>query len=234
MQPNNQLNLNETKDRNWHMQSILLLNPIDAKEKLLKENVVEEVVAAIVALGTKQPALMSALVQCACSSHTARAIAQSYSIHPSTLTYYSRVVGLPKRRRGRHPRLQPTSKHQQILDSVKTYGITATARQIGVSKQWVFYVVKKWLPGLKGPQKPSKVVSKSARKRGPRRTVIVSFRLSIGEWNQLLTSKVIGEQNNLSGRQKARAILLHQIGQASTLDKVSKQGFEDTISNASF
>ena len=214
------------------MEGIVLLNSIEAKEKLLKENLAEEVVAAIVALG-KKPALMSALVESVCSNNTAKAIAQRYSIHPSTLSHCSRVVGLPKRRRGRRPNFEPTSKHQRILDLVKANGITATARRIGVSKQRVFYVVKKWAPGLKGPQKPSKVVSQSPRKRGPRRTVIVSFRLSIVEWNQLLASKIIAEQQNLSGRQKARAILLLHIGQASTLDKVSKQGFEDTVPNAS-
>jgi hypothetical protein len=77
----------------------------------------------------------------------------------------------------------------------------------------ISYVVKKWAPGLKGPQKPSKVVSKSPRNRGPRRAVVVSFRLSIVEWNQLLASKIIGDEQNLSGRQKARAILLRHIGQ---------------------
>lgn len=211
---------------------IVLLNPIEAKEKLRKANVAAEVIAAIVALGAKQPGLMSAQVECACSNDTAKAIAQRYSIPASTLSYCCRAVGLPKRRRGRRPNSQPTSKNQRILDLVKANGVTATARRMGVSKQRVSYVVKTWEPGLKGPQKQSKVVSPFPREHGPRRTVIITFRLSIVEWNQLLASKVIGEQQNLSGRQKARAILLHHIGQASTLDKVSKQGFEDTASNA--
>lgn len=214
------------------MEGIVLLNPIDAKEKLLKENLSEEIVAAIVALGPKQPALMSALVECVCSDDTAQAIAQRYCIHPSMLSHCSRAVGLPKRRRGRRPLPEPTLEHLRILDLVRTNGVAETARHVGVSKQRICYVVKQWAPGLKGPSKSSKIVNPPPRKRGPRRTVIVSFRLSMGEWNQLLALEITAGQQNLSGRQKARAILLYHIGQASAVGKLPAQGIEDTVSNA--
>jgi hypothetical protein len=210
MQQNNQVNRYETKDCNCHMEGIVLLRRMDAKEKLLKKNVAEGVASAIVALGVKEPALMSALVECVCSNDTAMAIAQRYCIHPSTLSHYSKVVGLPKRRRGRRPNSQPTSMHQKILDLAKTHGLAGTARRIGVSKQWISYVVKKWGPGLKGPREPVEIVTPSPRKHGPR-TVIVSFRLSDEEWQQLVSAKPKLASQKWSPGNHARAMVLEQI-----------------------
>lgn len=208
-----------------HTNDIVLLNPLEAKEKLLNHNTLGQVVDAIVALGAKEPALMTALVECVCSGDTAQAVARRYCIHPSMLSHCRRAVGLPMRRRGRRPLPQPTSEHQRILELVKSNGISGTARCVGLSKQWICYVVKKWAPGLKGPQKTKKIVNEP-RKRGPRRTVIISFRVSVGEWNQLLSSKNIADQTKLSGRQKARAILLHYLQQASSVNEVQKQALK--------
>ena len=139
------------------------------------------------------------------------------------LSHCSKAVGLPMRQRGRRALNGPTLEHQRILALVKTEGISGTARQVGVSKQWICYVVKKWAPGLKGPPRPSKASKASPRIRRPRRTVIVSFRLSNDEWNLLLSSNFITVKHNMSGRQKARAILLHHIGQASTVNEVPEE-----------
>ncbi|MFZ1073693.1 MAG: hypothetical protein WAO21_09700 [Verrucomicrobiia bacterium] len=76
---------------------IVLHNARDAKEKLAVAKATEEVVAAIMALGQKRPALGSALVDCICSNAAAKAIAHKYLIHPSVLSYWSRRLGLPDR-----------------------------------------------------------------------------------------------------------------------------------------
>ena len=75
----------------------MLHNARDAKEKLAVAKATEEVVAAIMALGQKRPALGSALVDCICSNAAAKAIAHKYLIHPSVLSYWSRRLGLPDR-----------------------------------------------------------------------------------------------------------------------------------------
>src|SRR5437016_5067400 len=114
------------------------------------------------------------------------------------LSHCSKAVGLPMRQRGRRALIEPTLEHQRILDLVKAQGIAGTARRVGVSKQWVCYLVKKWAPGLKRPPRPSKAVNASPLIRRPRRTVIVSFRLSNDEWNLLLSSNTIAMERNMS------------------------------------
>jgi hypothetical protein len=172
---------------------------------------------------------MTALVDSVCCGNdTAKAIAEKYGLHPSFLSNCRRAVGLPKCQRGRRALIHPTLEHQRILDLVRTDGISGTARKVGLSKQRVFSLVKRWTPGLKGLRPPSKTVSSPRRNHSPRRMVVVSFRLSSDEWNQLLTLRTVAGGQNMSGCQVARAILLHHISQRTTMDQEGqKQGCED-------
>jgi hypothetical protein len=191
---------------------IVLHNALDAKEKMVNAKATEEVVAAIMALGPKKPALMLALVDCICSDHTAKAIADRHSIHQSVLSYWSQRLGLPKRRRGRRVLLRPTLEHQRILKLVGEHGIAKTARRVGVSKQRIFQIVCRWAPQLSRRPTFVKAVTLPPRQRRPPRKIVVSFRISTDEWQRLLAATPISGESGMSGCHKARAIVLHHIG----------------------
>ena len=138
---------------------IVLRDPREANAKLVTAKAEDEVVAAIMALATTKPVLMSALVDCVCTDDTAKAISNRYSLHQSTLSYWNRQVGLPKRRRGRRALLQPTAEHKQILELVRNHGISGAARRASISKQRVSQIVCRWAPELKGRRRATKSVA---------------------------------------------------------------------------
>jgi transposase len=194
--------------------AIVLHDAEDAKEKLFDAKVAEEKVIAIIAIGRKKPALMCALVDSVCTDDTEKAIAKRYSVHQSTLSYWGRKVGLPRRRRGRRSLLQPTSEHKRILDLVHNYGISEAARRAGISKQRISQIVCRWAPELKGRRRARKIVARPRPKRRSPRNIIVSFRISTDEWQRLLATEPTLEEAGLSGFGKARAIVLEHLAPA--------------------
>jgi len=182
----------------------------DAKTKLANAKVARELVVAMMAVGPKKPALKSALVDWVCSEDTGKTIARRHSIHQSLLSYWSKRLGLPMRRRGRRSLPHPTAEHRRILELVRMHGVTHAATRAGVSKQRVFHIICRWAPQLKGRRRALTVSTPPKRKR-PRRNVVVSFRISADEWQQLLAAAPISGDANLSGFKKARAIVLKAI-----------------------
>jgi hypothetical protein len=199
--------------------AIVLHDGADAKAKLANARVADEVVAAIMALERKRPALMSALVDCVCTDDTAKAIARRYSIHPSVLSYWTTGVGLPKRERGRPALLEPTLEHERILELVRKHGVAETARRVGVSKQRIHHVVCRWEPRLKGRR--SRLKAQATPKREPRvlRNIVVSFRISTAEWHRLLATHPTADEKRSSGFGKARAIVLNYLGPSRVSSK---------------
>jgi transposase-like protein len=158
----------------------------DAKAKLVNARVKHEVLAAIMELAPKKPALISALIDCACSAETATEVARRHSLHKSVLSYWSRQLGLPKRRRGRRAFLRPTPELQRILELVREHGVVETARRIGVSKQRVSQIAQRWKDYL--PVRALRVQApvggdrgKEIAKRKEPRIRVISFRLSLTE-----------------------------------------------------
>ena len=191
--------------------NIVLHDAPNANANLMNAKATKEVVTAITALGLKKPALMPALVDCACSDDTAKAIAHRYSIHESVISYWSRRLGLPKRRRGRRALLHPTPEHKKILELVRLHGVAQTARRVGASKQRVYQLVCRWEPELRGHRTAVKVTTVARRKRRPARKIVVSFRLSNNVWKLLSAATPIAGEPRLSGPRKARAIVMNFI-----------------------
>ena len=190
---------------------ILTYEPHEARRKLAIAIVSNRLLTAIIALGTKKPEIMSALVDRACSEDTSRAIARRYSVHESTLSCWTKRIGLPKRRRGRPVLKEPTAEHLRILDLVRMYGGAEAARRCGVSRQWVSRIVCEWAPQLGGRRRTAKVTTVRPTVRRPRRNLVISFRMSATEWKRLLVARVTDTDSNLSGANKARAIVLNHI-----------------------
>lgn len=190
---------------------ILTYEPHEARRKLAIAMVSDRLVAAIIALGTKKPELMSALMDRACSDDTSRAIAQRYSVHESTLSCWTKRIGLPMRRRGRPVLKEPTAEHLRILELVRMYGGAEAARRIGVSRQWVSRIVCEWEPQLGGRRRTAKATTVRPHERRPRWNLVISFRMSAIEWDRLLAAQVTDGDSKLSGPSKARAIVLNHI-----------------------
>jgi hypothetical protein len=207
-----QLNSSHCRDpQSYDDVGIVLHDALDAKEKLANANVAEPVITAIMALGSKKPRLVSALIDYVCSSDTAGEIAHRYAFHKSLLSYWSRRVGLPLRQRGRRNLLVPTPKHLRILEIVRAHGRAEAARQVGLSRQRVHQIVCEWAPELKGRRLCGNLVPLPRPKRCPARKIIVSFRLSTDEWQLLQTSRSATSELSMSGFEKARAIVLNHL-----------------------
>src|SRR2546428_95313 len=187
---------------------IVLHDTLHAKAKLANANATEAVITAIMALGSKKPALMSAIVDCVCSDDTATEIAHRYSIHASVLSYWSRRFGLPLRRRGRRALRHPAPAHLHLIELVRAHGVSEAARRTGISKQRASQIVGRWAPELKGQRKHRNAKPLPRRKRHSLRSIVVSVRISADEYQRLLAAKPTVAEAGLSGFGKARAIVL--------------------------
>jgi hypothetical protein len=190
---------------------IVLYNLEEAKAKLANAKAPVEIAAAILALVTSRPTIMSVLTDLVCSDATAKAVADRYVLAPSAVHYWAKRVGLPERQRGRRPSMKPSPKLQRILDMVRSDGIAATARRVGISRQRVFQIVCRWEPQLKGRRIKSKFVKLQQPARRPRRDIVVSFRISTDDWRKLLVTQCESDRQQMSGFAKARAIVLSHL-----------------------
>jgi len=186
----------------------LLQGPDFAKPNPLLNLEVQKMVDAIMALAPRYSSMKSALKDYVLSDKPLIQIASEHSYTPPALTYWARKLGLPERPRGRPLLLEPTEDHKRIIALVRQHGIAETAQREGVSKQWVSQIVKRWAPELKRKRIGRKIVPLPRRMRRPARKIVVSFRLSAAEWQLLLSSLPSANKENLSGSEKARAILL--------------------------
>jgi len=190
---------------------IVPYKPDEAKTKLAEARVTTEVVSSILSLAPTKPAVMSALVDLACSDETAKAIAERYALTASFVHYWGKRVGLPKRQRGRRMLLEPTPRHARILELVRAHGITEAARRVGISRQRAHAVVCRWEPALRGRRPVVKLTVLPRPERHPPRVVVVSFRISTGDWERLLNATPVGGEGEMSGFAKARAIVLSHL-----------------------
>lgn len=195
--------------------AIVVYNPGEAKTKLVSAKVTDEIVAAILALGPTKPPVMSALVDLACSDHTAKEIAKRYAFKPSALHYWGKRIGLPMRQRGRRALLEPTPKHARILEFVRAHGITDAARRVGISRQRAHAIVCRWEPALRGRRAVVKLAVLPRAERRPPRNIVVSFRISAGDWERLLAAAPVDGEGKVSGFAKARAIVLSHLATPS-------------------
>lgn len=156
-------------------------------------------------------ALTNALIDLAMSGESLGTVAKRNSINPTTLSQWAMKLGIGKRKRGRPFLTSPTSTHQRICELAREHGVAEAARRLELSRQRVHSIIRRWQPELLGRRKPtSKKRCAPTSHREPRR-IVVSFRFSDSEWQRLLDTPLAGTPNKLSGRKKARAILLKYI-----------------------
>lgn len=86
-----------------------------------------------------------------------QAIAERHGISVATLLSWVKAQRVPGRRRGRRKLVRPTPRHKAILDRVALYSYEDVAQQLGVTKQEVGRVVKRWRAYAPPRQAPFKV-----------------------------------------------------------------------------
>jgi hypothetical protein len=189
----------------------LLQGPDFAKPNPVLDADVQKMLDSIMALAPRYALLKNALKEYVLTDKPLIQIASEHSYTPPALTYWARKLGLPERPRGRPLLLKPTEDHKRVIALVRQHGVVETARREGISAQWVSQVVKRWAPELKGKRINRTVVPLPQPMRRPARKIVVSFRLSAAEWGRLLDTQLTTDEENLSGFEKARAILLHYL-----------------------
>jgi hypothetical protein len=100
-----------------------------------------------------------------------------------------------------------------VIALVREHGTAEAARRARVSKQRVSQIVCRWAPELKGRRRARTIVALPRPKRRSPRNIIVSFRVSANEWQQLLITEPTTSEVGLSGFEKARAIVLNYLVQ---------------------
>ena len=139
-------------------------------------------------------------------------LAEKFGTSPSAIIYQARKAGVPGRKRGRPALLNPTAKHEQIFELVRNYYMAEAARQAGVSRQYVFSLIRHRAPELiKHRTKKNTTNPSPCRQHRPRRHIVVSFRLSDNELNRLRNVNIRSVKPVKSLFDKARAIVLQKI-----------------------
>jgi hypothetical protein len=160
------------------------------------------------ALPARHASMKRALLEYLLTDRPLVEIAKANSYTVPAISYWMKKLKLERRHRGRRPLSQPTAEHQRILELVRSHGVAEAARRTGVSRQRISEVVCRWGPKLKRRRAVQKLVAGTPRKRRVPRDVIVSFRISTDEWKRLLSTEPKAGNANLSGFDKARAIVL--------------------------
>jgi transposase len=71
-------------------------------------------------------------------------VAAKYGVGAPTVARWRDGAGLKARPAKRRPMKEPNKRHARILKLVRRYSQTQVARRVGVSKQMVAWVVKRW------------------------------------------------------------------------------------------
>ncbi len=136
-------------------------------------------------------------------------IAARFGVSPATISTRARLLGLPKRRRGRRPHAEPPPRHREIIQLAKDRTYEQIADQFGCSKQRVHQILKRW-SGAK-TEHLSDAVTK-ADEENVYKSHVVSFRVGILEHS--LLKKAVNTRHfvgSYSVNQVAKALVYHFI-----------------------
>jgi transposase-like protein len=143
-------------------------------------------------------------------SSTTAEIAKRYGVSPATISVWARKSGALLRSRGRRPAPGPTKHQMAILEAVRHKTYESVARENGVTRQRIHWIVKRWRHLVGRRIKHSTVRSDavtSLRNAGENRRHVVSFRLRDSELRALLPR----QEQGLSVNQLAREIVLDSL-----------------------
>jgi hypothetical protein len=188
-------------------QTSLLKRPPPAKPIPSPDRDLQKLADVVMARAPCHGSLKSALKRYLLSSLPLAAIANEQLCTVSGLVYWIRKLELPRRRRGRRLLLKPTVEHERVLALVREYGAVEAARRAVVSRQRVYQILSRWAPEWKRHWIPRKPTRRPRRRRHALPTVVVSFRITVSEWELLLATQPPSGQFNLSGFAKARWIV---------------------------
>ena len=85
-----------------------------------------------------------ALADYVANTMTSREVATKHEVCPATLTVWAKKAGLLLRSRGRRTLLEPTPRHRQILKLAETQRYDQIGKRLGMHKQQVHRIVKRW------------------------------------------------------------------------------------------
>lgn len=88
---------------------------------------------------------------------TTHEIAEKHGICAATLTVWARQAGLKLRTRGRRRLTEPTPMHRLILSQAQHQRYDQIGRKLGLHKQAVHRIVKRWADWKPGPESEFKV-----------------------------------------------------------------------------
>lgn len=114
--------------------------------------------------------VMTALQEYKAGDKTTAEIADKRGVSKSTISVWARNANLPRRHKGRRPFKAPSVQHQKILEMVACLPMEEVGRRLGMSKQNVHRVVKRWRT-LELPKRPPFEIGQRIRWGGKEYTV---------------------------------------------------------------
>jgi transposase len=145
---------------------------------------------------------------------TTAEIAACFGIHPSSVTNVAKRAGLPLRGRGGRPRSEPLPAVQAILSEAWTTTYAEAAARLGLSKQRVGQLVKRWeawAVAQFGPRKikPDETAEEQVqRSADPIRPHIITFRVTDSELTKLAAQSGSGAESWARSPHSAARFLL--------------------------
>jgi len=190
--------------------TILLQHNAIAKQIQHLDPPLRRMINVVMELSPRHDALKCALKQYLLTDRPLAEIARKHFYTGAALTYWIRKLGLPRRRRGRLAFRIPTAAHERVIALARQWGITEAARRLGISKQRASQVVRRWFPKIRERSTRRGAPLPRPQRRQPR-NVVVSFRLSTQEWQLLVSAPQDSCEPNMSGSERARAIVLKSL-----------------------
>ena len=143
-----------------------------------------------------------------------QALADRHGVSLSTIHYWIRKSGAPRKPRGPRPLEEPSPIQRQMIELSAELTGREIARRFGMSPQRVHQVLNRW-DHLR-PQRPEPVKSvaeQNPKKRRELRKQIVSFRLTAPQADRVRAALMTwGFGNRLSNGAACRAVLLAALG----------------------
>lgn len=105
---------------------------------------------------TTENDVVTALADYKANTKTTKQIAKEKGVSKSTISVWARKARLTKRAKGRRPYTEPSVAHRKILSLVETLPMEVVGTKLGMTKQNVHRVCKRWrgwVPAKKPPFK---------------------------------------------------------------------------------